>query len=73
MRAYPLGVAVFEEIELRAFNPNVAIEVGYMYGLERPVLLLRERRMALMSTDVVGKIYRSFDVFGERGNAMARK
>ncbi len=34
-----------------------------MYALGRRVLLLKERRMPTMPTDIVGRIYRTFDVF----------
>jgi hypothetical protein len=45
MHACEFGIAVFEEIDARSFNPNVAIELGYMYALRKQVLLLKERRM----------------------------
>jgi len=35
------GVAVFEEIDRRDFNPNISLELGYMYALGRRCLLLR--------------------------------
>jgi len=63
MHASRYGIAIFEEIDQRAFNPNVAMEVGYMYALGRRLLLLKERRMPAMPTDIVGRIYRSFDSY----------
>ena len=63
MHASQYGIAIFEEIDQRAFNPNVAMEVGYMYALGRRLLLLKERRMPAMPTDIVGRIYRSFDSY----------
>lgn len=56
-----LGVAVFERIESEEFNPNTALEVGYMFGLQKPVCLLKDRTLRTLNTDLVGKIYRSFD------------
>jgi hypothetical protein len=35
------GIAVFEEIERRDFNPNISLELGYMYALGRRCLLLK--------------------------------
>jgi len=57
------GIAVFEEIEERSFNPNIAIEIGYMYALGRKCLLLKDNRMPSMPTDIIGKLYKTFDVF----------
>lgn len=57
------GVAVFEEIDLREFNPNVAMELGFMMALNKRCLLLKDQRMSGLPTDVVGKLYRSFDTY----------
>lgn len=56
-----LGIAIFERIESEQFNPNVAMEVGYMFALRKPVCLLKERTLATLQTDLIGKLYRSFD------------
>ena len=56
-----LGVAVFERIETEEFNPNVALEVGYMLALRKPVCLLKERTLKTLHADLVGKLYRVFD------------
>lgn len=37
------GVAVFERIENDRFNSNVALEVGYMTAMGKPVCLLKDR------------------------------
>ncbi len=58
------GIAVFDEIDERYFNPNVSLELGYMYSLNRRCLLLKDRRMPRLPTDVCGKIYRDFDTYG---------
>lgn len=63
MYASKYGVAVFEEIDERSFNPNVSMELGFMYALGRRVLLLKDKRMPTMPTDVVGRIYRAFDTY----------
>jgi nucleoside 2-deoxyribosyltransferase len=55
------GIAVFERLESEEFNPNVALEVGYMFGLRKHVLLLKDRTLRALQTDLVGKLYREFD------------
>lgn len=56
-----LGIAVFERIETEEFNPNVALEVGYMLALRKPVCLLKEKTLRTLHADLVGKLYRVFD------------
>lgn len=56
------GIGVFERIEDEAFNPNVSLEVGYMMGLGKPVCYLTERTLQNLHTDLVGKIYKEFDM-----------
>jgi nucleoside 2-deoxyribosyltransferase len=55
------GVAVFERLLDDDFNPNVALEVGYMLALKKPVCLLKDKTMANLHTDLIGKLYRTFD------------
>ena len=55
------GVAVFERIEQEDFNPNVSLEVGYMMALRKPVLLLKDRTLKNLNTDLIGKLYKVFD------------
>lgn len=57
------GVAVVEEIEERSFNPNVAIEIGFMQALQRKVLVLKDRRVPMLPTDLAGRLYREFDSY----------
>jgi nucleoside 2-deoxyribosyltransferase len=56
------GIAVFERIEVDAFNPNVSLEVGYMMGLGKPVCYLEERTLPALHTDLVGRLYQTFDL-----------
>jgi hypothetical protein len=58
-----LGVAVFEDIEERDFNPNVSLELGYMLGRQRRCLLLKEQRLPTLPTDVLHRLYKPFDQF----------
>lgn len=57
------GVAVFEEIDEREFNPNIALELGFMLALNKRCLILKDRRMSRMPTDIVGKLYKEFDTY----------
>lgn len=61
MHGCDFGIAVFERLETEVFNPNVALEVGYMLGLRKPVLLLKDRTLVALHTDLIGKLYREFD------------
>lgn len=64
------GIVVFEEIEERSFNPNVALELGYMLALNRRVLILKDSRMPKLPTDIVGRIYKTFDIFTIRDSIL---
>ncbi len=55
------GIAVFERIEQEEFNPNISLEVGYTMALRKPVLLLKDRTLKNLNTDLIGKLYKTFD------------
>ena len=55
------GVAVFDRLEGDDFSPNVALEVGYMRALRKPLCLLKDQTLRTLPTDLVGKLYKSFD------------
>lgn len=57
------GVAVFEEIDEREFNPSVALELGFMLARSKRCLILKDSRMPKMPTDIVGKLYKEFDTY----------
>jgi len=57
------GIAVFEDIERRDFNPNVSLELGYMLGRRKRSLILKERRLPNLPADVVHRLYKPFDMF----------
>lgn len=57
------GVAVFEDIEQRDFNPNVSLELGYMLGRRKRSLILKEKRLPNLPADVVHRLYKPFDMF----------
>jgi len=61
MHACEFGVAVFERIMADDFNPNVSLEVGYMLGMGKDVLLLKDRTLKTMPVDLTGRLYREFN------------
>ena len=52
---------MFERIEQEEFNPNISLEVGYTMALRKPVLLLKDRTLKNLNTDLIGKLYKTFD------------
>lgn len=56
------GIAVFERISNESFNPNVSLEVGYLLSLNKPICLLKEKSLKTLPSDLVGKLYREFDI-----------
>jgi nucleoside 2-deoxyribosyltransferase len=63
MHGCGMGVAVFERIEKENFNPNVSLEVGYMYAMRKPLCLLKDQRLTQLHADLMGKLYREFDTY----------
>lgn len=55
------GIAVFEGKQGDAVNPNVALEVGYLLALGKPVCFLKDRSLPRLATDLVGFLYSDFD------------
>jgi hypothetical protein len=62
MHACDFGVVVLERIIQEDFNPNVSLEAGYMMGLGKNVLLLKDSTLKSLQTDLVGKLYKPFDL-----------
>src|SRR3990167_2854145 len=61
MHACEFGIAVLERITEDNFNPNVSLEIGYMFGMTKNVLLLKDDKLASLHTDLAGTLYKSFD------------
>lgn len=57
------GIAIYERIETEDFNPNVALEVGYMLALGKRICFLKDRSLRVLHSDLVGKLYRNFDTY----------
>jgi len=56
------GIAILEDIVQDEFNPNVALEYGFMRGLGKEVLLLKEQRFKPRA-DIMGTLWEEFDIF----------
>src|SRR5271157_4310944 len=54
------GIVIFEHAMQPEFNPNVAVELGYMLGLGKRCLLLKESALHTLPTDVVAQLYDTF-------------
>ena len=61
MQCCSLGIAVLEDIIVEEFNPNVALEYGFMLGLGKPTLLLKERRFRPRA-DILGTLWEESDI-----------
>jgi nucleoside 2-deoxyribosyltransferase len=57
-----LGVAILEDRLRDEFNPNVALEYGFMRALSKPVLLLADKGFRNLRADVVGTLQAQFDI-----------
>ena len=55
------GIAVFERIDNDNFNPNVTLEVGHMLALGKKVCFLKDMTLPALNTDLIGKLYKTFD------------
>lgn len=56
------GIAVYEQLENNSFNPNVSLEVGYMFGLNKDVCILKDNSLSKMHSDLIGRLYKSVDI-----------
>jgi hypothetical protein len=59
------GIAVLENLYSDEINPNVALEYGYMVAKvedERKILLLKEKSFTNIQADLVGKLWKEFDI-----------
>ena len=55
------GIAIYERIERDEPNANVGLEVGYLMAMNKPVLLLKDKTVDALQSDLAGKLYRNFD------------
>ncbi len=61
------GIAVFERIRRDIYNPNVSFEAGYLMGLKKPLLYLKDETLSNLPTDLVGNLYKTFDFLDPTG------
>ena len=64
------GIAVFvdrtvldrySDEQVTVFNANIALEVGFMKSRGLDVLLLKDKRLEKLPTDIISKLYEEFD------------
>lgn len=70
MEASQYGIAVFEQIDERDINPNVSLELGYMLSQRKRCLLLKEKRVPALQSDLVGHLYHTFDSYDIHNTVM---
>ena len=63
MEGCQYGIAVFDQIYERDFNPNVSLELGYMMGQGKKCLVLKEEKIPTLHSDLSGRLYRAFDSY----------
>jgi len=56
------GIAILEDRVADEFNPNVAIEYGFMRALNKPTLLLADRAFRNLRADIIGTLRETFDL-----------
>jgi len=56
------GIAVYEKIKSETFNPNISLEVGALFALNKSVCILKDNNLKEVPTDIIGKLYRPFQV-----------
>ena len=56
-----VAVAVFDKNDQDNYNPNVAIEVGYMLSKVNKVCLLKDKKLPKLPSDLISKMYKEYD------------
>ncbi len=71
------GIAVFvdkrvldryTDREITVFNANIALEVGFMKSRGLNVLILKDKRLEKLPTDIISKLYEEFDFNNPEGD-----
>lgn len=63
MNCCRFGIAVFEQIDNKNFNPNISVELGYLLAQNKRCLLLKEQRLITLPSDITGYLYKEIDMF----------
>ena len=56
-----VAVAIFDKDDQDNYNPNVAIEVGYMLSKGNQVCLLKDKKLPKLPSDLISKMYKEYD------------
>lgn len=68
MLACKYGISIFtrvekeSEIRVKEFNPNVSLELGFFLSRGKKVLILKDKILPSLQTDLVGHLYEPFDL-----------
>jgi len=62
MHCSKYGIAILEDRISDEFNPNVALEYGFMRALNKPTLLLADIGFRNLRADVIGTLRETFDI-----------
>jgi hypothetical protein len=65
MLASKYGIAVLENFCKEEFNPNVAMEFGFMQACGRECLLLKDKDFKNVRADILGRLWIEFDASSE--------
>lgn len=65
------GIAILEDRIADEFNPNVALEYGFMRALNKPVLLLADVGFRNLRADIIGTLRENFDITDIKGTIKA--
>lgn len=57
------AIAIFDQINYREFNPNVALEAGFVLATGKPLLVLKDQAIPTMPSDLSGRLYRDFNTY----------
>jgi len=61
------GLAVLEDRVKDEFNPNIALEYGFMRALNKPTLLLADSGFRNLRADIIGTLREEFDIVDIEG------
>jgi len=62
MLSCKFGISILEDRVADEFNPDVAIEYGFMRALNKPVLLLADAGFRNLRADIIGTLREHFDI-----------
>jgi len=61
------GIAILEDRVADEFNPNVALEYGFMRALNKPTLLLADVGFRNLRADIIGTLRERFNIMDIKG------